>query len=46
MTAGGTVKRFSVAFCAMALAISAALATVGTVSASAQNEANKATEVA
>ena len=45
MTAGGTVKRFSVAFCAMALAISAGLATVGSVSASAKNEANKATEV-
>ena len=39
------MKRFSVAICACALAISAAVATVGTVSASAQSTANKATEV-
>ena len=39
------MKRFSVAICACALAISAAVATVGTVSASAQSDANKATEV-
>ena len=39
------MKRLSVAMCASALAISAALATVGTVSASAQSSANKATEV-
>ncbi len=39
------MKRFTVAICACALAISAAVATVGTVSASAQSDANKATEV-
>ncbi|MDT7580788.1 MAG: hypothetical protein QOK35_2052 [Pseudonocardiales bacterium] len=39
------MKRFTVAMCACALAISAAVATVGTVSASAQSDANKATEV-
>jgi hypothetical protein len=39
------VKRLSVAFCACALVISAAVATVGTVSAGAQSDANKATEV-
>jgi ABC-type branched-subunit amino acid transport system substrate-binding protein len=39
------VKRISVALCACALVISAGLATVGTVSAGAQSDANKATEV-
>ncbi len=39
------MKRLSVAFCACALVISAALATVGTVSAGAQSDTNKATEV-
>ena len=42
---GGPVKRLSVAVCACALAISAGLATVGSVSAGAQSSANKATEV-
>jgi ABC-type branched-subunit amino acid transport system substrate-binding protein len=39
------VKRFSVAVCAVALVISTGLVAVGTVSAGAQNAANKATEV-
>ena len=39
------MKRLSVAICACALAISAGLTTVGTVSASAQSSPNKATEV-
>lgn len=42
---GGPVKRLSVAVCACALAISAGLATVGSISAGAQSSANKATEV-
>ena len=39
------MKRLSVAVCACALAISAGLATVGTATAGAQNDANKATDV-
>ena len=39
------MKRLSVAMCACALVISAAFATVSTVSATAQSAANKATEV-
>ncbi|HEU5306136.1 MAG TPA: ABC transporter substrate-binding protein [Acidimicrobiia bacterium] len=39
------MKRFSVAVCAVALVISTGLVAVGTVSAGAQNAANKATEV-